>query len=315
MSRRKRLQRVGVVAKVGSRDAVHTAHELAEWLRRRGLEAVLDEASLRARGQEREIPFDLGEPVDLVVVLGGDGTLLSVARNVAPGVPILGVNLGNLGFLTEITRGDLYPALVQVLAGKFTIETRSLLDVELRRNRSEGRDGSQTFRVLNDAVITKSALARIIELTLRVDGHLIARYRSDGLIISTPTGSTAYNLSAGGPIVFPLLPVVVLTPICPHALSLRPIVVPDQGTIEVTLETQREEVYLTLDGQEGTSLGHRDTVCVTRSATQVRLVKVNTRSFYDNLGAKLRWGGLSSVPATSSDTPRTDPPPETKPVP
>lgn len=315
MSRRKRLQRVGVVAKVGSRDAVHTAHELAEWLRRRGLEAVIDEASLRARGQEREVPFHLGEPVDLVVVLGGDGTLLSVARNVAPGVPILGVNLGNLGFLTEITRGDLYPTLVQVLAGKFAIESRSLLDVELRRDRSEDSGAGRSFRVLNDAVITKSALARIIELTVRVDGHLIARYRSDGLIISTPTGSTAYNLSAGGPIVFPLLPVVVLTPICPHALSLRPIVVPDQGAIEVTLETQREEVYLTLDGQEGTSLCHRDTVCVTRSATQVRLVKVNTRSFYDNLGAKLRWGGLSSVPVNASETPRTDLPPETKPVP
>jgi NAD+ kinase len=324
VSRRKRRQRVGVVAKLGSRDAIHTAHELAEWLRRRGLEAVLDEASLRDRGQQREIPFRLGEPVDLVVVLGGDGTLLSVARNVAPGVPILGVNLGNLGFLTEIARGDLYPALVQVLAGKFTTETRSLLDVELRRDRHDrrdGTDGSQTFRVLNDAVITKSALARIIELTLRVDGHLIARYRSDGLIISTPTGSTAYNLSAGGPIVFPLLPVVVLTPICPHALSLRPIVVPDQGAIEVTLETQREEVYLTLDGQEGTPLGHRDTVCVTRSATQVRLVKINTRSFYDNLGAKLRWGGLSSVgtapatAATPADPPCADPPPETKPIP
>ncbi len=312
MSRRKRMQRVGVVAKLASRDAIHTAHELAEWLRRRGLEAVLDEAALRARGQQHEAALRLGEPCDLVVVLGGDGTLLSVARNVAPGVPILGVNLGNLGFLTEITRADLYPALVQVLAGKFETESRSLLDVELRRDPGGGNGSGQSFRVLNDAVITKSALARIIELTLRVDGHLIARYRSDGLIISTPTGSTAYNLSAGGPIVFPLLPVVVLTPICPHALSLRPIVVPDQGKIEVTLETQREEVYLTLDGQEGTSLGHRDTVCVTRSATQVKLIKINTRSFYDNLGAKLRWGGLGSG---SAEGQRAEKPPEPEPGP
>ena len=155
--------------------------------------------------------------------------------------------------------------------GGSRIEERSLFDVELQRD-----GGAPTrFRVLNDAVITKSALARIIELTLRVDGHLIARFRADGLIISTPTGSTAYNLSAGGPILDPLLPVAVLTPICPHALSLRPIVVPDAGPIEVTLETQAEEVYLTLDGQEGTSLGFRDTVRITRGAAKVRLAKVS----------------------------------------
>jgi len=296
MSRRRKFQRVGIVAKVASRDAVHTAHELAEWLRRRGLEAALDEATLRARGQDKAGAFNPAEQYDLVVVLGGDGTLLSVARSLAPKVPILGVNLGNLGFLTEINRGELYPAMVQVLAGKFKTEERSLLEVEVRRNGNSSA-APQRFRVLNDAVITKGALARIIELTLSVDGHLIARYRSDGLIISTPTGSTAYNLSAGGPILSPLLPVTVLTPICPHALSLRPIVVPAIGDIEVTLETQREEVYLTLDGQEGTSLGYRDTVCVTRSAATVRLAKVSTRSFYDSLRGKLRWGGLATGPS------------------
>jgi NAD+ kinase len=292
MSRKRKLQRIGIVAKVASRDAVHTAHELAEWLRRRGHEAFLDEATLRARGMDKEHVFEPSGSYDLVVVLGGDGTLLSVARTLAAGIPILGVNLGNLGFLTEISRGELYPAMVQVLAGRFKTEERSLLDVELRRN-GGGAGSPLRFRVLNDAVIAKSALARIIELTLSVDGHLVARYRSDGLIISTPTGSTAYNLSAGGPILNPLLPVAVLTPICPHALSLRPIVVPDTGKIEVTLETQREEVYLTLDGQEGTSLGFRDTVCVTRSKAMVRLAKVSERSFYDNLRGKLRWGGLA----------------------
>ncbi len=292
-----KFHRVGVVAKVPSQDAVHTALELAEWLRRRGLEAALDTATLNAHGIEGEIPFDPREPYDLVVVLGGDGTLLSVARTLAPGVPILGVNLGNLGFLTEINRGELYPAMVQVLAGRFHTEQRSLFDVELRRN-----GGTPTsFRVLNDAVITKSALARIIELTLEVDGHLIARFRSDGLIISTPTGSTAYNLSAGGPIVNPLLPVAVLTPICPHALSMRPIVVPDTGPIDITLETQREEVYLTLDGQEGTSVGFRDTVRITRSAATVHLARVGGNSFYNNLRGKLRWGGLPSGPAAPED--------------
>ncbi len=260
-SRRRKIRKVGIVAKVASRDAVFVAHELAEWLRRRGLDVGLDQATLRARGST-ERAFQPGEPCDLVVVLGGDGTLLSVARTVGPEALILGVNLGNLGFLTEISRGELYPSLVQVLAGRFRVEERALSDVDLQRDGG----GVLRYRVLNDAVITKSALARIIELTLRIDGHLISRFRADGLIISTPTGSTAYNLSAGGPILSPLLPVAVLTPICPHALSLRPIVVPDTGCIEVTLETQREEVYLTLDGQEGTSLGYRDVVRVTRSS-------------------------------------------------
>jgi NAD+ kinase len=271
------FRRVGIVAKATSRDAVNTAHELAEWLRRRGLEAAVDEPE---------------GSYDLVVVLGGDGTLLSVARSVAPGVPILGVNLGNLGFLTETSRGELYPALVRVLEGRFEIEERSLFDVALVR---DGGGPAAVYRVLNDAVINKSALARIIELTLRVDGRLIARFRADGLIISTPTGSTAYNLSAGGPILDPLLPVAVLTPICPHALSLRPIVVPDAGPIEVTLETPAEEVYVTLDGQEGAALGFRDTVRITRAAAKVRLAKVSRRSFYDSLRGKLRWGGLAGA--------------------
>jgi NAD+ kinase len=302
LSRRRRFQRIGVVAKAASRDAVHTAHELAEWLRRRGLEVALDEAILRAGGigamgamggMGQDPPFRTGEVYDLVVVLGGDGTLLSVARTLAGKVPILGVNLGNLGFLTEISRGELYPALVQVLAGRFQTETRSLFDIDLKRASGAGGDpGGMRYRVLNDAVITKSALARIIELTLRVDSHLVARFRADGLIISTPTGSTAYNLSAGGPILSPLLGVAILTPICPHALSLRPIVVPDAGAIEVTLETPREEVYLTLDGQEGTSLSQGDTVSITRSKATVKLIKVSERTFYDNLRGKLRWGGL-----------------------
>jgi NAD+ kinase len=286
--RRGKPQRVGVVAKRTSHEAAGTAGELAEWLRRRGLEVFLDGATLVALGRQ-EPAFGPASDCDLVVVLGGDGTLLSVARALEPGVPILGVNLGNLGFLTEIGRAELYPTLVQVLAGKFRTEARSLFEVE---RRGDGR-AAERFQVLNDAVITKSALSRIIELTMEVDGHLIARYRSDGLIISTPTGSTAYNLSAGGPILHPLLPVAVLTPICPHALSLRPIVVPGSSRIEVTLETQREEVFLTLDGQEGTELRYHDTVAVTQSAAAVHLIKIGDRGFYDNLREKLRWGGLT----------------------
>jgi NAD+ kinase len=287
-TRRRQLKRIGVVAKRTSPEAVGTAGELAEWLRRRDLEVSLDGPTLAALGRH-EPAFSLAAECDLVVALGGDGTLLSVARALSPGVPILGVNLGNLGFLTEVGRADLYPALMKVLAGKFRIEARALFDVE---RRGDGRP-AEHFRVLNDAVITKSALSRIIELTMVVDGHLIARYRADGVIISTPTGSTAYNLSAGGPILNPLLPVAALTPICAHALSLRPIVVPATSRIEVTLETQREEVFLTLDGQEGRELAYHETVAVTQSAAAVHLVKVSDRSFYDNLREKLRWGGLT----------------------
>jgi NAD+ kinase len=268
-------RRVAVIAKRVSSEAIESAAELAGWLERRGLEVALDEAILERTPHRKAVRFDQQECCDLVVVLGGDGTLLSVARNLARAVPI------------EVPRGELYPSLMAILAGRGAIEERALLDVELKRHNGERR----AYRVLNDAVITKSALARIIELTLDLDGNRVASYRSDGLIISTPTGSTAYNLSAGGPILNPLLPVVVLTPICPHTLTLRPIVVPDSGTLECTLHTRREEVYLTLDGQEGTHLDYGDAVSVRRSESVVRLIKASSRTFYDSLRDKLHWGG------------------------
>jgi NAD+ kinase len=284
------MTQMAIVARSASRDAVRTASELADWLRRRGLEVAMDHPSLRARQLSDVTPFDEAHAYDLVVVLGGDGTLLSVARAVARGVPILGVNLGRLGFLTELTRSELYPSLVRVLAGDFEIEERSLFDVEIERpNGSVSR-----FQAFNDAVIAKAALAHIIELRLEIDGRLVSVFRADGLIMSTPNGSTAYNLSAGGPIVHPTLPVAVLTPICAHTLSLRPIVVPDDGTIEIVLETQQEEVYLTVDGQEGSSLGYHDRVRVRRAGAPVRLVRMSDRTFYDSLRRKLKWGGLTN---------------------
>lgn len=282
------IRKVGIVAKNTSREAVRSAHELADWLARREITPAL-EAGIA--GQHDPVfegeTYVLGDGYDLVVVLGGDGTLLAAGRAVRPGVPILGVNLGRLGFLTEVGRAELYPSLVEILAGRFDTEERSLLEITVAR--VDGQEAS--YRVFNDAVIAKSALSRIIELTLKADGGLVTTYRSDGLIISTPTGSTAYNLSAGGPIVNPLLPVVLLTPICPHTFSLRPIVVPDASLIEVTLETDEAEVYLTLDGQEGTTLAYRDTVRLTKAAHGVRLIRLSGRSFYDSLRGKLRWGG------------------------
>jgi NAD+ kinase len=279
------FRRVGVVAKA-SPEALRTGAELEEWLARRGLEVHREEAVPRS-GAEGGGPMLSRAPVDLVVVLGGDGTLLSVARALPRAVPILGVNMGTLGFLTEINRAELYPSLVRVLGGHFELEERSLLRADVRRSDGE----TLSYHVLNDAVISKSALARIIELTLAVDGHLVGHFRADGLIISTPTGSTAYNLSAGGPILFPQLPVSVITPICAHTLSLRPLVVPDTSRIAVSLQTEREEVYLTLDGQEGTALGYRDEVTIERSGALVHLVKVAGRTFYESLRGKLRWGG------------------------
>jgi NAD+ kinase len=277
---------VGVVAKRAP-TAVALVRELVDWLQRRGHPVLLDAATRIATSR-----LDLSElgsetPCDLVVVLGGDGTLLSVARRHAGGPPILGVNLGRLGFLTEVARDGLYPALVEILEGDYEVEPRSLFEVVLER--SSGRERS--YLALNDAVIAKTALSRIIELNLAVDGRPVSRYRADGLVLSTPTGSTAYNLSAGGPILHPLLPVAVITPICPHTLTLRPLVVPDTSVIEVTLETPSESVYLTVDGQEGDEMAHGERVRLSRHAQSVHLVRTgDPRSIFEGLRSKLHWG-------------------------
>lgn len=280
-------RKIAVVAKRVSQEALDTAVELAHWLRRRDLGVALEQTILELHADLQAETFDRTASYDLVVVLGGDGTLLSVARNLADSIPILGVNMGKLGFLTEVPRSELYPSIMKFLEGDYTVEERALLDVTLQR----ASDEKVSYRVLNDAVINKSALARIIELGATVDGHYVATYRSDGLIISTPTGSTAYNLAAGGPILHPLLPVVVVTPICPHTLTLRPIVVPDSASVDIRLETPHEEVYLTLDGQEGTQIEYGDTISLRRSDDVVRLIKTSDRTFYDSLRDKLRWGG------------------------
>ena len=281
--RARQFGRIGIVAKKNSVEAMETSHELVDWLERKGIEVEATEV-------DGGSGFHLAGEYDLAIALGGDGTLLSVARAVPADVPVLGVNMGTLGFLTEIARSELYPALVEILAGRFELEHRHLLDVTVANKDSE----SLGYRVFNDAVIAKSALSRIIELELKVDGRLVTSYRSDGLIISTPTGSTAYNLSAGGPLTHPLLPVTLLTPICPHTFSLRPLVVPASSVVEITLRTDEAQVFLTLDGQEGTSLDPGDSVRLTRAADDVGLVKISERTFYDSLRVKLHWGGLKT---------------------
>lgn len=280
------IETVGVVAKRGAA-AASVARELAEWLVRRGHRVLLDPQTRLESGRGDLPELAAGSACDLLVALGGDGTLLSVARRSPGGPPILGVNLGRLGFLTEVARDGLYPALVEVLAGEYRLEPRSLFQVSLER--SDGR--RRSYLALNDAVLAKTALSRIIELHLSVDGRPVSRYRADGLVVSTPTGSTAYNLSAGGPILHPELAVAVLTPICPHTLTLRPLVVPDTSRIEISLETPSESVYLTVDGQEGDEMAFGDRVVVQRHADSALLVRTgHPRSIFEGLRSKLHWG-------------------------
>ena len=277
---------VGLVAK---RDAaaLAVASELSEWLVRRGHEVRVDAATLAGIAGRGLGLLEPGGSCDLVIVLGGDGTILSVARRYAGGPPILGVNMGYLGYLTEVPREDLYPALLEILAGNYALEPRSLLEVRLER--ADG--GVVEYLALNDAVMAKTALSRIIELQVAVDGKAVSRYRADGLVVSTPTGSTAYNLSAGGPILHPQLPVAVLTPICPHTLTLRPLVVPDTSVIEIRLETPEESVFLTVDGQEGDEMVFGDRVRLRRHPRPVQLLRTSDpRSIFEGLRSKLHWG-------------------------
>ena len=283
------MTKVGVVAKPDAAQAAGTVRRLIEWLGARRLTVLLDKetASLVA-----DLPLpqtsrsDLPAQVDVIVVLGGDGTLLSVARAVGDlGVPILGVNLGGLGFLTATTLDEMTAALEALVDGRMIIEERMMLAARVHRSGAAGGE----FLALNDVVIMKSAMSRIIDLSVAVDGELATAYRADGLIISTPTGSTAYSLSAGGPILFPTMDALVLTPIASHTLTNRPIVLPGIQRIEVTLLTN-QEVMLTVDGQVGFGLRERDSVEVARAPSRIRLVRFAHKHFFSVLRTKLKWG-------------------------
>jgi NAD+ kinase len=286
------VSQVGILARPDLGQAGPTLRELIRWLRERGVGVCLEERTARlvqdlaatcgvASGRE------VVQQADALVVLGGDGTLLAASHVVQKPIPVLGVNFGSLGFLTEITLPELYPALEGVLAGTYRFEERRMLHAEVRRGSKPQSAGD----VLNDVVITKAAFSRIIELDVAVDGAFVSSFRADGLIVSSPTGSTAYNLAAGGPILHPTLPAVVLTPICPHMLSNRPLVVSDGVTIEVSLRDARDgDVQITLDGQQGFPLAPHDTVTVTRSAHAIRLVKAPGRDYFEVLRTKLKWG-------------------------
>lgn len=277
---------VGLVAKYEEPRAAEMASWLVPWLKEKGKRVLVEPGMARVGGRSSG-KKEMARKADLIVVLGGDGTLLSIACLVErPHVPILGVNLGGLGFITEVALEELETVLARTLAGDFSVEKRMTLEIQLHSKRHKTRK----FRVLNDAIITKGARARIIDLETHVGKEYLCTYRADGLIISTPTGSTAYSLAAGGPILYPSLGAIVLSPICPHTLTNRPIVVSSKSTVRVRLRSSGGTVFLSPDGQEGVLLNNDDVVEVRDYKVPVSLVKAPSRSYFEILRNKLKWG-------------------------
>jgi NAD+ kinase len=278
-------RRVGVAVKLSSSEAVALGRSILAELARRGVEGVVEAESASALGAAAgPMRAELGHAVDAVVVLGGDGTFLSVTRGCPERTPVAGINLGTLGFLTEHTREHALGLLDDLLAGRAVVERRDRLSATV-----DAAGGRHEFIVLNDAVLNKAALARILTFGVEIDGELLSHYRGDGLILATPTGSTAYNLSAGGPIVHPGLAAMLITPICSHTLSNRPLVVPLDRRVEVWVENGDEEVFLTLDGQQGVPLAANVRVSVA-AAEPLSLIRDPRASFFSILHQKLKWG-------------------------
>jgi NAD+ kinase len=288
------MERIGIITKQSKPEVAPFVRDLVEWLRPKNIEVYIEEgiaklvhpplAGSHLNSIRRE---DIPAHVEMIIVLGGDGTLLSVARQVwDKNIPILGVNLGGLGFLTEIALDELYRVLERVVQNDFEVNEREVLNAGVIRKGKQIAD----FTVLNDAVINKGALARIIDLETTINGEYLSTFRSDGLIISTPTGSTAYNLSAGGPIVYPSLHTIIITPICPHTLTIRPIIIPDDVKIRALLKSRDEEVILTLDGQQGFNLEFEDALEVKKAEGKILLIKSPYRHYFELLREKLKWG-------------------------
>ena len=285
------IRTVGIVSKPNSAAAANIVPVLIEWLRGRGMAVRIDEQTAlyagpagRSSGLPRE---EVPESCDLVIVLGGDGTLLAAARAIGRReTPLFPVNLGSLGFLTAIAIDELYPELERAFRGEHRIAKRRLLATEVVR------DGQvvAAYEALNDAVLTKASIARMIDLDAHVDEQFVCAYKADGLIISTPTGSTAYSLSAGGPIIFPSVPAICITPICPHMLTNRPVLVPETSVIRVISRSPGESVFLTIDGQVGNLIRDGDTLVCRSSDYTLRLVRPPHMMFFDVLRQKLKWG-------------------------
>jgi NAD+ kinase len=283
------IKKIGIVSKPKKTEIREIVPDLVEWLRKRDIEVSFDKetGAILESSEKCLTRNELPGKVDLLVVLGGDGTLLAAARSIyRREVPIFAVNLGDLGFLTVITRDELYPALEGVLSGDYRSERRVQIEGELVR----ADEILSSFRALNDVVLNKGAIARIQDFEVYADGEFISNYKSDGLIISTPTGSTAYSLAAGGPVVSPIVQAFIVTPICAHTLTNRPLVLPDTATIEIVVKSQREAAYLTVDGQVGIATHSEDIIRVRKSDCYVELIQPPQRKYFEILRQKLKWG-------------------------
>jgi NAD+ kinase len=282
------MKTAAIISRPGRPEVAQILSGLLDWLTAHGYKVVADaETAEYVTGLEVISRSEMGaQPLDLMIVLGGDGTLLSAARiTAAIDVPILGVNLGTLGFLTEVSPQSLYPMLDGIAEGRASVETRVLMQCDLLR----GTEVRGSYLVFNDAVVNKTTLARLNTYDLYIDKVFVSSYRADGMIVATPTGSTAYSLSAGGPVLMPTVSALVVTPVAPHSLTHRPLVVPDSAEIEILLRSEEEVAYLSLDGQPGLDLSDGDRVLCKRSKHQVNLFRTGS-DFFQVLRSKLKWG-------------------------
>jgi NAD+ kinase len=280
------MKKIGIIAKRGEPEAVKAVKDLLRWMKGKNFKFFIESEvakALKIKGYSREVIPSIS---DIIIVFGGDGTLLSVARLVGKlGVPILGVNLGGLGFITEISRDDIRKEINKVFSGNFSFEERIMLLADVYR---KGRKITSQ-NALNDVVLNKSALSRMFEFDISINDQYVSAFRADGLIVSTPTGSTAHSLSAGGPILYPTLESFLMTPICPHALTSRPIVLPDTFVLEATVKSG-DDVYLTLDGQVGFPLKIRDRIKIRKADYKTKFLVLHDRDYFQILRTKLKWG-------------------------
>ncbi len=279
---------IGILTKPKFPEVKRTLQDVVSWLRARSIDVILDTTSAVLLGEQGGYQkIQLANKADVLLVLGGDGTMLNAARLAGErSIPILGVNMGGLGFLTEVRLDNLYPSLERVFANDFVLDERLMLRTHIHRHGETVAQGV----VLNDVVISKGTLARMIELKIAIQGRFVTNLRGDGLIVSSPTGSTAYSLSAGGPIIDPAVQSLILTPICPHTLTHRPLIVPGNAEIDVTLTSKDDGAMATLDGQVGVSITQGDTVVIQTSEHRTRLIRFPESNYYDVLREKLKWG-------------------------
>jgi len=281
------MKKIGIICKTGRPEPAELAKGLLPWLKRKGCEVYVDKETASLLNMEGSPRSQIPSLVEIILVLGGDGTMLSVSRLVGDKeIPILGVNIGGLGFLTAVHKDEIYEVLEKVLNGKCPVEERIMLSACVFRH----SECISEYSVVNDVVVNKGALARIIDLETYIDRGYVATFKADGLIVSTPTGSTAYALSAGGPILYPTLNNIVLAPICPHTLTNRPIVLPDSVLVEIVLKSQNEDVFLTIDGQVGFSLKQNDIVEIKKAGFKAKFFIPCERDYFEILRTKLKWG-------------------------